>query len=216
MIRMTARKARFSAEGKELYCFADTLALCDALLAAGARIIQLREKTLGDAAFLRLAGQMADRVRRHPDAVFIVNDRVAAALAVGADGVHIGQEDADYRDVLQRVPPGMLVGVSVDTVDQALAAQAAGADYLGAGAVFATPTKKDARVIGLHGLQTITAAVSIPVAAIGGISLDNIRQVDAAGARYFAIISQINQTGDIAGRLRAFKECLNRPPGGLS
>lgn len=204
---MTAGKARFATEG---------LALCDALLAAGARIIQLREKTLGDAAFLRLAGQMADRVRRHPGVVFIVNDRVTAALAVGADGVHIGQEDADYRDVLQRVPPGMLVGVSVDTVDQALAAQAAGADYLGAGAVFATPTKKDARVIGLHGLQRITAAVRIPVAAIGGISLDNIRQVDAAGARCFAIISQLNQAGDIAGRLRAFRKCLDGPPGGLS
>ncbi len=211
---MTTGKARFSTEGKELYCFADTLPLCDALLAAGARIIQLREKALEDAAFLRLAGQMADRVRRHPDAVFIVNDRVAAALAIGADGVHIGQEDADYRDVLQRVPPGMLVGVSVDTVDQALAAQAAGADYLGAGAVFATPTKKDVRVIGLHGLQRIAAAVRIPVAAIGGISLENIRQVDAAGARYFAIISQINQAGDIAGRLRAFRECLDGPPGG--
>jgi thiamine monophosphate synthase len=87
MIRMTVRKARFSGEGKELYCFADTLALCDALLAAGARIIQLREKTLGDAAFLRLAGKMADRVRRYPGAVFIVNDRVAAIGGISLDNI---------------------------------------------------------------------------------------------------------------------------------
>jgi thiamine-phosphate pyrophosphorylase len=212
--QMNNRMPFFQTTRREVYCFADTLPLCDALLSAGAKVIQLRHKKLDDAAFLRLAAEMADRVRRYPWALLIVNDRVSAALAVRADGIHIGQEDADCRDVLRRVPPAMMVGVSVDTVDQALAAEAAGAHYLGAGAVFATPTKKDARVIGLDGLRAITAAVRIPVVAIGGIALHNIRDVAAAGAHYFAIISQINQAADLAGRLAAFNDRLERPEGG--
>lgn len=210
---MTDRTSFFQTDRREVYCFADTPSLCGTLLAAGAKVIQLREKKCDDAAFLRLAEQMAERVRQHPGAVLIVNDRVSAALAVRADGVHVGQEDADYRDVLRRVPAGMIVGVSVDTVEQALAAERAGVHYIGAGAVFATPTKKDAQVIGLDGLRAITAAVKIPVVAIGGISLANIHAVAAAGAHYFAIISEINQAADPAGRLAAFNDRLKNIKG---
>lgn len=107
------------------------------------------------------------------------------------------------------MPDDVIVGVSVDTVAQALDAQAAGATYLGAGSVFPTPTKTDAVVIGVDGLKHIVDAVSISVVAIGGIRLENIDQVAATGASYSAIISQINDAPDIATRFQAFGRAMD-------
>ena len=152
-----------------IYCFADTVELCRTLLDAGARVIQLRHKTADDAAFGR-AVEMLDCVRSYEDAVLIVNDRVDIALDIGADGIHVGQEDRDCREVVRRAPASMIVGVSARYPDVARSAAAAGATYVGAGAVFATPTKPEAVVIGLKGLQAVVAAVDIPVVAIGGIT----------------------------------------------
>jgi thiamine-phosphate pyrophosphorylase len=202
-------KSLFAPNRRGIYCFADSVALCEQLLKAGARIIQLREKHLDDNAFGRLAEAMLAAIRRYDDAVLIVNDRVEVAIAVGADGIHIGQQDWHYRDVMERISEEVIVGVSVDTVDQALDAQAAGATYLGAGSVFPTPTKKDAVLIGLDGLTRIVEAVSISVVAIGGIRLDNIDQVAAAGAQYSAIISHINDAPDIAKRFQAFCQAMD-------
>jgi Thiamine monophosphate synthase len=102
-----------------MYCFADTPDLCDRLLQAGARIIQLREKKLDDQRFYELGRAMLDRVRRFEGAVLIVNDRVDVALRLEAHGIHIGQEDEHYRRVIQKAPPSMIVGVSVDNAEQA-------------------------------------------------------------------------------------------------
>jgi thiamine-phosphate pyrophosphorylase len=204
------KKQRFNRSARELYCFADNLPLCEKLLAAGARIIQLREKSLDDQTFLQLAREMMSLVRKYEDAVLIINDRVEIALEVAAHGVHVGQEDENYLNVLRRVPQEMIVGVSVDTVTQAVAAEIAGATYLGAGAVFRTPTKIDAVVIGLEGLQEIVQAVQIPVVAIGGISLENIGKVVPTGAQYYAIISQINSAPDIKKRIDEFNDLISR------
>lgn len=195
-----------------IYCFADSVALARTLLEAGARVIQLRHKTADDAAFLRIAAAMLACVRSFEDAVLIVNDRVDIALEVGADGIHVGQEDRDFREVIRRAPAETIVGVSARYPTEARAAAAAGATYVGAGAVFATPTKPEAVVIGLQGLQAVTAAVDIPVVAIGGITHANLRPVLAAGVRYAAVISDINDAPDPAAALsRLLSESASLP-----
>jgi thiamine-phosphate pyrophosphorylase len=187
-----------------IYCLADSVALCRTLLDAGARVIQLRHKTADDAAFRRLAVQMLDCVKSFEDAVLIVNDRVDVALDIGADGIHVGQEDRDYREVVRRVPASMIVGVSARYPDIARSADAAGATYVGSGAVFATPTKPEAVVIGLKGLQAVVAAVNIPVVAIGGITQASLRPVLETGVRYCAVLSGINDAPDPAAALHRF------------
>jgi thiamine-phosphate pyrophosphorylase len=185
-----------------IYCFADTPEMCRVLLEAGARVIQLRHKTADTEEFRQLARAMLAEVRRFDDALLIVNDRVDIAIEVGADGIHVGQEDIDAREVLRRAPQAMLLGVSARTPAEARAAAAAGADYIGAGSVFATPTKADAVVIGLPGLRAVAAAVGLPMVAIGGISRANLRSVLQAGVRYAAIIADINSATDPAAALR--------------
>jgi len=185
-----------------IYCFADSVALARKLLEAGARVIQLRHKTAGDADFRELAVEMLACVRSFEGAQLIVNDRVDIALEVEADGIHVGQEDLDFREVIRRVPLEMIVGVSARYPDLAQSAAAAGATYVGAGAVFATPTKPEAVVIGLEGLRAVVAAVEVPVVAIGGITHAGVRPVLATGARYCAVISGINDTPDPAASLR--------------
>ncbi len=187
-----------------IYCFADTVELCRTLLDAGVRVIQFRHKAADDADFRRLAAEMLACVRSCEDAVLIVNDRVDIALEIGADGIHVGQEDLDFREVVRRARPSMIVGVSGRYPDEARAAAAAGATYIGAGAVFATPTKPEAVVIGLQGLQAVVAAVDIPVVAIGGITLANVRPVLETGVRYCAVISAINDAPDPVAALRRF------------
>lgn len=197
-----------------LYGFADSPALCTSLLDSGVRIIQLRAKSISDQEFRSLAKEMQQMVRAHPvPAVFIVNDRADIALDIESDGLHLGQGDSDYRQVIKSAPTHMSIGVSVHTVDQALVAQAAGAAYVGAGAIFPTVTKSDARVIGLGELEKIVAATTIPVAAIGGIGLENIDQVVRAGAHYFAIISDINEAPSISGRVRELNQRIKEHSG---
>jgi thiamine-phosphate diphosphorylase len=203
-ILMKAGKSYFSYQAREIYCFADTLALCDKLLDGGAKIIQLRNKHLDDRSFYALAGTMLSHVRRHDNAILIVNDRVDIALEIDADGIHIGQGDENHHEVIRRLPDDMIIGISVSSVREALDAEHAGATYIGAGAVFSTSTKPDAEIIGLEGVSNIVSAVNIPVVALGGISLDNIRQVVQTGARYYGIISQINEAEDISARLNEF------------
>ena len=200
----------FSRKKRSLYCFADSAILCRSLLDGGARIIQLRAKSLGDRAFRQLAEEMQAMIRSFPEpATFIINDRADIAMDIGADGLHLGQGDADYRPVIKAAPPGMIVGVSVRNTDEALDAQHAGAAYVGAGAVFPTDTKSDAHLIGLEELHRIVAVTTLPVVAIGGIGHENIDMVVEAGAHYFAIISDINQSPDISARIST----LNRKIG---
>jgi thiamine-phosphate pyrophosphorylase len=214
MMSRPTPKEKFFNGASRIYCFADSVDLCAALLDAGARVIQLRHKTVDEDCFRRMAREMLERTRRHEDAVLIINDRVDIALEIGADGVHVGQQDEDCERVIRRVPAEMIVGVSARHPEPALAAQRSGATYVGAGSVAATSTKPDAEVIGVEGLSAVVAAVNIPVVAIGGISKWNIRQTYETGVRYCAVISGINRSPDPAAALQQLEAILTPfPPG---
>ena len=156
----------------------------------GASIVQLREKRLDRAAFLEEARRFTALCRRL-GAISIINDQVEIALESGADGVHVGQSDLEAGQVRRMLGPGKILGVSAHTEEEARRAQAAGADYLGAGAAFATGTKADAKPISRETLRAITAAVDIPVVAIGGVSRRNILELKGLGLAGVAVVSGI-------------------------
>ncbi|KYP79766.1 thiamine phosphate synthase [Ferroacidibacillus organovorans] len=160
----------------------------------GADTIQLRRKNARGRDFVAL-GHAVRALTREAGVRFIVNDRVDIAQLVEADGVHIGQEDLPC-DAVRRLLPNMLIGVSAATLDEALRAEAQGANYLGVGAVYPTSTKSDARSTGLAGLETIARAVSIPIVGIGGITPANAAAVFASGASGVAVVSAIMHAPD--------------------
>ena len=162
----------------------------EAVLKNGATCVQLREKDLDEASFLAEAKEMAALCRRY-HVPFIVNDNVDIAVACGADGVHVGQEDMAAGDVRRRVGPNMLVGVSAHTVEEALDAVKNGADYLGLGSVFSTSTKLDVDLMSRETLQAICRAVDVPTVAIGGISRKNILDLAGSGVDGVAVVSAL-------------------------
>ena len=162
----------------------------------GAGIVQLREKHLGQADFLAEAERFV-ALCREKGAVSIINDNVDIAAQVGADGVHIGQEDLEAGRARELLGPDKVIGVSAHSVAEALAAQAAGADYLGVGAAFVTGTKTDAKPISRETIRAITAAVDIPVVAIGGISRDNILELRDCGLDGVAVVSALFAKTDV-------------------
>ena len=168
----------------------------EAAIDGGASIVQLREKHLDPAAFLAEAEQFAALCRRL-GAVSIINDSVDAALRSGADGVHVGQGDLEAGSARALLGPDKILGVSAHSVEEALRAQAAGADYLGVGAAFATGTKADARPISRETIRAITAAVDIPVVAIGGITRDNILELRGCGLDGAAVVSALFARPDV-------------------
>ena len=165
-------------------------------LAGGATCIQLREKELDQAAFLAEAKALKELCGRY-GVPLIVNDDVEVAVRCSADGVHIGQHDAPADQVRQQIGPDMLLGVSAQTVEQAVKAERDGADYLGVGAVFSTGTKQDADDVSFETLKAICEAVSIPVVAIGGIRAENILQLAGSGIDGVAVVSAIFAGEDI-------------------
>lgn len=162
----------------------------------GATCVQLREKDLEKAAFLDEAIAMKKLCGRYR-VPLLINDDVEIAIKCGADGVHVGQSDSEAGSVRARIGEDMILGVSAQTVEQAIAAERAGADYLGVGAVFPTSTKLDAAEVPLETLRDICAAVTIPVVAIGGISRDNIARLSGSGIAGVALVSAIFAAGDI-------------------
>jgi len=162
----------------------------EAAVRGGAGIVQLREKHLDRAAFLEEAKRFTALCRRL-GALSVINDSVEIALEAGADGAHVGQSDLEAGRARALLGPDRLLGVSVHTAEEARRAQAAGADYLGAGAVFATGTKADAAPISRETIRAITAAVDIPVAAIGGVSRENILELKGLGLQGVAVVSAI-------------------------
>ncbi len=162
----------------------------EAAVRGGAAIVQLREKRLEDDAFQAEARRFA-ALCRELGAVSIINDRVDIALAAGADGVHVGQDDLAAGRARALLGPGKLLGVSAHSRTEALRARAAGADYLGVGAAFATGTKADARPISRETIRAVTAAVDIPAVAIGGVSRENILELRGLGLAGVAVVSGI-------------------------
>ena len=181
----------------------------EAALKGGATCVQLREKELDGAAFLEEARTLAALCRRY-GVPLIINDNVEVALSAGADGVHVGQDDLTVEQVRRLAGDRLIVGVSAHSVEQALAAQAGGADYLGVGAVFATATKSDAHVLPRETLAEICRAVDIPVVAIGGIGEDNLLQLAGTGVDGAALVSAIFSAPDIEGQCRKLRALSER------
>ena len=166
-------------------------------LKGGATFIQLREKELDEEHFLEEAKEIKELCRRY-QVPFVINDNVEIALAVDADGVHVGQSDMEAGDVRAKLGPDKIIGVSAQTVEQAVMAEQNGADYLGVGAVFPTGSKADALEVSHDTLKAICKAVKIPVIAIGGISKENILELSGSGICGIAVISAIFAKDDIA------------------
>ena len=182
-------------------------------LKGGATMIQLREKHLDHEHFLKEAKEIKELCRKY-QVPFLINDDVDLAVEVDADGVHVGQHDMEAGEVRKKIGPNRILGVSAQTVEQALLAQQAGADYLGVGAVFPTGTKDDADAVSIQTLGEICRAVSIPVVAIGGIGHHNVMQLAGSGICGIAVVSAIYAQPDIqnaASTLHALaKEMVER------
>lgn len=175
------------------------------ILKSGVTFLQIREKGLEDAAFLAEAKALRALCREYR-VPFVVNDSVEIAMACDADGVHVGQSDIMGRDIRALIGPDKILGISAGTVETALAAQTAGADYIGVGAVFTTSTKKDATALTMEQLREICDAVEIPVVAIGGIGADNILQLSGSGVDGVAVVSAIYGQNDPGAAARQMRE----------
>lgn len=173
-------------------------------LKGGATMIQIREKDLDENTFLKEAEQIQSLCAKYC-VPFIVNDNVELAVKIGADGVHVGQSDMAAKDVRALIGKDKILGVSAQTVKQALEAQKCGADYLGTGAIFPTGSKDDAQVLGVQTLKEICSAVNIPVVAIGGISKDNILELKKSGIAGVSVISAIFAQNDIVAATAELK-----------
>lgn len=184
------------------------LAVVQAAVAGGVSAVQLRDKSADSRALLAQAQELGAWLRPR-GVTFIVNDRVDVALACGADGVHVGPRDLPCAAVRRLAGPGLLVGVSVGSVSEAVQAARDGADYLGVSPVFATPTKPDAPpAAGLEGLRAIRAAVRLPLVAIGGLHPGNAAEALRAGADGLAVVSAIMAAADPAAVARQLRTIL--------
>ncbi|MDE7278160.1 MAG: thiamine phosphate synthase [Oscillospiraceae bacterium] len=177
----------------------------ESALKGGATCVQLREKDLDEAAFLEEAFALKKLCGKY-GVPFIINDNVDIAVKCGADGIHVGQSDMETVNVRKAVGDKMIIGVSAQTVEQALAAQKAGADYLGVGAVFSTSTKLDASEVSHRTLKEICAAVDIPVTAIGGINKSNIAELSGTGVDGVALVSAIFAVENIEEECKILKK----------
>ena len=181
-----------------------------AMLDAGVRIVQYREKTKKMGAKYEECLQLR-AMTREAGAAFIVNDDIDLALLVDADGVHVGQEDLPVAAVRSLVGEGRAIGLSTHSPDQARAAAAAGADYIGVGPIFATKTKEDVVApVGFDYLDWVAANISIPFVAIGGIKEHNITDVARHGARCCALVSELVGAPDIAAKVQAVRAAMQR------
>ena len=184
---------------------ADLESAIEAALRGGATMIQLREKHLEDARLLTLARAVKEIADRF-GVPLIINDRADIAQAVGAAGAHLGSSDGDLRTARTLLGPDGILGATARSVEQALAAEAAGADYLGSGAVFGSPTKADAVPMSLALFSEICSAVKIPVVAIGGIDRLNIDRLRGCGMAGFAVVSGIFGAPDIEQAARELRK----------
>ncbi len=179
------------------------------LIEGGIDLLQLRAKNRATGDVEKLAVQLHE-VTRERGVPLVINDHPTIARDVGAEGVHLGQDDMPIAEAREIVGPDCAVGKSTHSLDQAIRAFYEGADYIGFGPLFATPTKPDYAPIGLDDIAKVHDTVRIPVFCIGGIKLDNLPKVIEAGARRVVIVSGLLQAADIAATARAAKDLLNR------
>ena len=176
-------------------------------LKGGVTFVQLREKDLDEERFLEEAREIKELCGRY-QVPFVINDNVDIAQAVDADGVHVGQSDMEAGDVRARLGQDKIIGVSAQTVEQALLAESRGADYLGVGAVFATGSKAGASEVDHETVKAICQAVHIPVIAIGGITRENVGALTGTGVCGVAVISAIFAQEDVEEGTRKLKEAV--------
>jgi thiamine-phosphate pyrophosphorylase len=179
------------------------------MIDGGVDLMQLRAKACPSAEIAKIAATLHDTTHRRGTPL-IINDHAEVARIVPAEGVHVGQDDLPIADVREIAGPNCVVGKSTHSVDQAIRAFYEGADYIGFGPLFPTPTKPDYPPVGLGEIRRVHDAVHIPIFCIGGIKLDNLPEVIEAGARRVVIASGLLQAKDIVAYGRAAKELLNR------
>ena len=203
-----------------LYVIIDTPALAGRseaeatrqVISGGVKVVQLRDKHRNRRELVPIAHELK-QICAEANVLFIVNDYIDIALATDADGVHLGQSDLPVHPAREILPLNKLIGCSVRTVEQALQAQEEGADYIGLGSIYHSPTKPDAEVIGLERLRQVKKAISLPVIALGGINEGNVDEVLDAGADSVAVIGAVLSTEDIqsaAGRIAARIDTISR------
>lgn len=174
-------------------------------LKGGATLIQLREKNMPQEEFLEEAREMAALCHRYGTAL-IINDNVEVALKSGADGVHVGMEDLPVKEIRKQVPGDFIIGATAKTTEQAQRAEKEGADYLGVGAVFPSPTKKNAIRITTEELKKICSSVRIPAVAIGGITSENAGTLVGGGMAGMALVSAVFGASDIERETAGLKK----------
>ncbi len=190
----------------------DLAALVAEAIRGGADVVQLRDKEAPDASLAAEARRLLD-VTRPAGVPLIVNDRIAVALAAGADGVHLGQSDASLAEARTALGPRAIIGRSTHTPEQAVLAEREGFDYIGVGPVFGTPTKPDYDPVGLELVRFAATSLDVPFVAIGGIDETNVDSVRSAGARAVAVVRALMGAEDprvSAARLRGSAEAPSR------
>jgi thiamine-phosphate pyrophosphorylase len=188
----------------------DLVEVVRSALRGGARAVQLRAKGAATREMVELGNRLKAETAA-AGALLFVNDRVDVALVIGADGAHLGDDDLPLEAARSITPPGFLLGRSVDTAEQARAAQRQGADYVGAGPVHATPSKLDAApAVGVEGIREICAATSLPLVAIGGVDAENAEAIAAAGAAGIAVIRAVMQAAEPEEAARRLVSAVRR------
>ncbi|WP_409305131.1 thiamine phosphate synthase [Peribacillus sp. SCS-155] len=185
------------------------LSIVEKSISGGVTVVQLREKHISGKDFYNKASQLKKLLDSYKIPL-IINDRIDIALAVGAAGVHIGQDDIPAKAARKMLPDGMLLGVSVQIPAEAVQAEADGADYIGAGSVFPTATKNDAKLMEPGALNQICEVVKIPVVAIGGINKTNIATISDSGIAGAAVVSAITQAENPAEAASLLKKLLGK------
>lgn len=193
---------------RELSAGRTDLEVVEAALRGGARIVQYREKNLADGERFRRAGELR-RVTEKAGALLIINDRIDIALAVGADGVHLGRNDLPVATA-RRLAPGLLVGASTHSLDDALESQEAGADYVNIGPIFPTATKEGLQeFLGPAAVAEIAPRLEIPFTVMGGIKAGNMHEVLSRGARRIAVVTAVTEAPDIEGEVRRLRDMIH-------
>jgi thiamine-phosphate pyrophosphorylase len=187
----------------------ETGGVTEQMIAGGIDLIQLRAKARPSPEIAKTAAELHCLTRKR-NIPFIINDHPEIARVVSAEGVHVGQDDPAISEVREIAGPDCMVGKSTHSVDQAVRAFYEGADYIGFGPIFATPTKPDYPPIGLEEIRKVHDAVGIPIFCIGGITLENLPEVIAAGAHRVVIVSGLLLANNIASYARSAKKLLNR------
>ena len=184
------------------------LEVLDGLIQGGAQIVQLREKELCEKDFFRLAEKFRERTAQ-AGLLLIIDDRVDVAIAVGADGVHLGQQDFPIP-AAAKIAPGLLIGASTHSLQEALLAQEEGADYVNIGPIFTTDTKEGAgQGLGPEAIGRIAPNLRIPFTVMGGIKESNVREVLSVGAKRVAVVTALTRAPDIAAAVRSFRKMIN-------